>query len=160
MCILYTYVYIYISCVISYLYLFVICHVSYKSCLLADRLPAHVLWMGWGGVGAGWGGVITYVAIASSRTCYATSTCFATTWEWRWGGVGWGNNVRCNCFVTVLLRHFYWTLMKDGIPKSLSSHCTGKPNPKLWKYIKIQQWRWEMGTCQLLSKTGRQLAML
>jgi len=50
--------------------------------------------------------------------------------------------------------------MKDGIPKSLSSHCTGKPNPKLWKYIKIQQWRWEMGTCQLLSKTGRQLAML
>ena len=50
----------------------------------------------------------------------------------------------------------YWTLMKDGIPKSLSSHCAGKPNPKLWKYIKIQQWRWEMG----LSKTGRQLAML
>ena len=54
----------------------------------------------------------------------------------------------------------YWTLMKDGIPKSLSSHCAGKPNPKLWKYIKIQQWRWEMGTCQLLSKTERQLAML
>ena len=50
----------------------------------------------------------------------------------------------------------YWTLMKDGIPKSLSSHCAGKPNPKLWKYIKIQQWRWEMG----LSKTRRQLAML
>ena len=50
--------------------------------------------------------------------------------------------------------------MKDGIPKSLSSHCAGKPNPKLWKYIKIQQWRWEMGTCQLLSKTGRQLLML
>ena len=35
--------------------------------------------------------------------------------------------------------------MKDGIPKSLSSHCAGKPNPKLWKYIKIQQWRCEMG---------------
>ena len=84
-------------------------------------------------------------------------------WGWGWGGdvyVCFGGGLVVGVLVHTGSLDAYWTLMKDGIPKSLSSHCAGKPNPKLWKYIKIQQWRCEMGTCQLLSKTGRQLAML
>ena len=39
---------------------------------VAGCLPDHEL-----GVSMGWGGVITYVALALSLTCYAT--CFVTT---------------------------------------------------------------------------------
>ena len=88
----------------------------------------------WGGVGLGWGwgGVLTYLAVALSRTCYATTlyfalsssrTCYVTCSDvsvassrscyvcgyclgWGWGGVGWGINVPCSCFVTHLLRHY------------------------------------------------------
>ena len=54
----------------------------------------------------------------------------------------------------------YWTLMKDAVPKALSSQASGKPNPKLWKYMRVQQWRWEMETAGLMAKTGKTLATL
>ena len=133
--------------------------------MLADRLPAHVLWMGW--VGLGWGGVKTYVAI----NCFVTEVlrhfylrCYK----------GCASNTKCCCDSATIAKmsSVCGDTSKDVVtsgftlepwmPTGLwwSSHCAGKPNPKLWKYIKIQQWRWEMGTCQLLSKTGRQLLML
>ena len=99
------------------------------------------------GLGLGWG------CSRSLELAHAMDVTLMMGWGWGWGGV-----VHIRVHTGSL--DAYWTLMKDGIPKSLSSHCAEKPNPKLWKYIKIQQWHWEMGTCQLLSKTGRQLAML
>ena len=46
-----------------------------------------------------------------------TSPRFVDGLGWGWGGVGWGNNVRCNCFVTDLLRHFY--LLRDNMGMAL-----------------------------------------
>ena len=93
--------------------------------MLADRLPAHVLWMGWGGVGVGWGNNVRcncfvtdllrhFVAVASSRSCYATSTyiafassrsCYATSTyvaiaSSRSCYATWGNNVRCKVMIS------------------------------------------------------------
>ena len=129
-----SHIYIYIH---THIYIYTYIHIYMYMYMLADRLPAHVLWMGWGGVGVGWGNNVRcncfvtdllrhfylrcncFVTVLLRHfylrcNCFVTvllrhfyCTCFVTTWGWGWGGVGWGNNVRCNCFVTDLLRHFY-----------------------------------------------------
>ena len=101
----------------------------------------------WGGVGfgVGWGGVITYVALASSLTCYATYL-LRDNMRMGWGGV-----------ITYVA---FGTLMKSAVPNSLSSHTNGKASPLMWEYIRSQQWRWELGSESLLVKTGQALAKL
>ena len=48
----------------------------------------NLVWA-WGGVGVGWGGVITYVALASSLSCYGTYLLRDNKgMGWSWGGVG------------------------------------------------------------------------
>ena len=97
--------------------------------MLADCLPGHEF-----GVGVGWGGVITYVALAWSLTCYATYL-LRDNMRMGWGGVityvafassltcyptyllrdnmrmGWGEGITCvalasslTCYATYLLR--------------------------------------------------------
>ena len=113
--------------------------------MLADRLPAHVLWMGWGGVGYNvrCNCFVTdllrhfylrcncFVTVLL-RHFYLRCNCFVTvllrhfyllrdfvtTWGWGWG---WGTNVRCNCFVTDLLRHCY--LRCNCFVTELLRHC-------------------------------------
>ena len=76
--------------------------------MLADRLPAHVLWMGWGGVGVGWGYNVRCNCFVTDllRHFYLRCNCFVTVLLRHF-------YLRCNCFVTVLLRHFY--LLRDFV---------------------------------------------
>ena len=102
----------------------------------------------WGGVGVGWGGVLTYLAVALSRICYATTlyfalsssrTCYVTCSDvsvassrscyvcgyclgWGWGGVGWGGVL--TYLALALSRNFYATCSYVAVALSRTCYAT------------------------------------
>ena len=45
-------------------------------------------------------------------------------------------------------------VLMQGIFASLASLQKGKPNPKLWTYVRSTHWRWDMNSGDFLAKTG------
>ena len=129
--------------------------------VLADLLPAHKS-------GVGWGGVLTFTHLRTAMmwrhgtftcTCAHTSCYFEDVSRHAGGGVGWGGVLTFTHLRTGGI-DAYWTLLKDGIPNSITSTVGGKPNKLLWMYMRSQQWRWECHDKDILAQTGQTLATL
>ena len=132
------------------------CTCAHTSCYFED-VSRHA------GGGVGWGGVLTFTHLRTAMmwrhgtftcTCAHTSCYFEDVSRHAGGGVGWGGVLTFTHLRTGGI-DAYWTLLKDGIPNSITSTVGGKPNKLLWMYMRSQQWRWECHDKDILAQTGQ-----
>ena len=103
-------------------------HVGCRKDVMLRHATSFRCWSNfkWGGVGGGWGGLITFMSAAGRMWCYVMlrrSDVGVTSNGVGWGGMGWANNVHVGCRMDVMLRHATlwrcWSNFRDALDATL-----------------------------------------